>query len=163
MMRVLGIDPGSQNTGLGIIEDNQGEMKYLDCRTIKLAGRPMPIRLGMIYEGVGLMIDEYSPDVVSVEEVFFAKNPNSALVLGQARGSAICSAVTRKCEIVEYTALQIKQAVVGTGSAKKEQVQHMVRVILGLRFTPGSDEADALGSAICHIHTHQVQARLKQA
>lgn len=163
MMRVLGIDPGSQNTGLGVIDEDRGEMQYIDCRTIKLAGRPMPIRLGMIYEGVGKMIDEYAPDVVSVEEVFFAKNPNSALMLGQARGSAICSAVTRKCEIVEYTALQIKQAVVGTGSAKKEQVQHMVRVILGLRFTPGSDEADALGAAICHIHTHQVQARLKQA
>lgn len=162
-MRVLGIDPGSQTTGLGIVDIDRNNLQFIDCCNIKLAGRPLPIRLGMIYEGVGETIDKYRPDVVSVEEVFFAKNPGVALVLGQARGSAICAAVVRKCKIVEYTALQIKQSVVGTGSAKKEQVQHMVRVILGLRFTPGADEADALGCAICHIHTHQVETRLKQA
>lgn len=162
-MRVLGIDPGSLTTGVGVIDSDRSGIRFVDSRCIRVSGRPLPVRLGMIYDGVGAMIDQHRPDVVSVEKVFFASNPNSALVLGQARGSAICSAVTREREVVEYTALQVKQAVAGTGGARKEQVQHMVRVLLGLRSTPGSDEADALACAICHVHTHQVETKLRQA
>ena len=118
---------------------------------------------GEIYRQVGEAIARYQPEVVAVEQVFFSVNPRSALVLGQARGSAICSAVSQGKQVVEYTALQIKRAVVGNGNAKKEQVQHMVRVLLGLTYTPGTDEADALACAICHVHTTQTERKLKLA
>ena len=101
--------------------------------------------------------------MVAVEQVFVSNNARSALVLGQARGAAICAAVQAGVEVSEYSALQVKQSVVGTGSARKEQVQHMVRVLLGMTRTPKSDEADALACAICHIHTSQVASRILSA
>ncbi len=162
-MRVLGIDPGSRYTGLGIVESTTDEIVPVFSDCIRTGSRPMFERLGEIYRQVGQTITRYQPDVVAVEQVFFSVNPRSALVLGQARGSAICSAVSQERQVVEYTALQIKRAVVGNGNAKKEQVQHMVRVLLGLTHTPGTDESDALACAICHIHTAQIEHKLKLA
>ena len=159
-MRVLGIDPGSRNTGLGVVETINDRLRPVAHHCIRMGSEPLPDRLGRIYQGVQDMITQYEPDLVAVEQVFVANNANSALVLGQARGSAVCSAVNADRAVFEYSALQIKRALVGSGNAKKEQVQYMVRVLLGLERTPGPDEADALACAICHIHTAQTQAKL---
>ena len=162
-MRVLGIDPGSRNTGLGVVEATPDGIRAVAYHCIRLGGGPLPERLGAIYRGVTEIIREFEPDTVAVEQVFVSNNAKSALVLGQARGSAICSAINQDRSVSEYSALQIKQSVVGSGGAKKEQVQHMVRVLLGLRRTPQVDEADALACAICHIHTTQVTERMQLA
>ncbi len=162
-MRVLGIDPGSRNTGLGIVESTREGIRSIAYRRIKMGNEPLPLRLGQIYRGVSDIISEFNPDSVAIEQVFMANNAKSALVLGQARGSAICSAVVMDRSVAEYSALQIKRSVVGSGNAKKEQVQHMVRALLGLTQTPQSDEADALACAICHIHTAQVEEKLLSA
>ena len=162
-MRVLGIDPGSRNTGLGIVESTKSGICSIAYRRIKMGNEPLPLRLGQIYRGVSDIISEFNPDSVAIEQVFMANNAKSALVLGQARGSAICSAVVMDCSVSEYSALQIKRSVVGSGNAKKEQVQHMVRALLGLTQTPQADEADALACAICHIHTAQVEEKLLSA
>jgi len=159
-MRVLGIDPGSRNTGLGMVELKEGSLCCLGYERIRMGGEALPVRLGKIYQDVQHTINRFQPDVVAVEQVFISNNARSALTLGQARGSAICAAVNADRPVAEYSALQIKRAVVGTGGAGKEQVQHMVRVLLGLRETPSTDEADALACAICHIHTTQVERRL---
>jgi crossover junction endodeoxyribonuclease RuvC len=162
-MRVMGIDPGSRITGLGVVESDRDGLHQLFFEGVRLKDKSLPVRLGQIYQHVEQLIEQFKPDVVAVEQVFISKNAKSALVLGQARGSAVCSAVNAGCEIAEYSALQIKRAVVGTGSATKQQVQHMVRLLLGLRTEPGSDAADALACAICHIHTAQVEQRLQRA
>jgi crossover junction endodeoxyribonuclease RuvC len=162
-VRVLGIDPGSRNTGLGVVETTADGLRSVAYKRIRMGSEPLPQRLGTIYQGVKLIIAEFNPDMVAVEQVFISNNPKSALILGQARGSAVCSAVIAQCEVYEYSALQIKRAVVGSGNAKKEQVQHMVRVLLGLTVNPAEDEADALACAICHIHTAQVEQRLAAA
>ena len=159
-MRVLGIDPGSRNTGLGVVEAINDRLRPVAHHCIRMGSEPLPERLGRIYQGVQDMITQYEPDLVAVEQVFVANNANSALVLGQARGSAVCSAVNADRAVFEYSALQIKRALVGSGNAKKEQVQYMVRVLLGLARTPGPDEADALACAICHIHTARTQEKL---
>ena len=161
-MRVLGIDPGSRVTGLGLVESRNQSLIALHSENLRLGDGPLPERLGAIYRRVADLLLEYSPDMVAVEQVFIANNARSALVLGQARGSAVCSAVNGGCGVVEYSALQIKRAVVGSGSATKDQVQHMVRVLLGLRASPGADAADALACAICHVHTAEVSGRLGQ-
>lgn len=161
-IKVLGIDPGSRRTGLGVVESAGDALRLVASRCIRMENAPLNLRLGEIHRGVSEMLAQYHPQVVAVEQVFVAHNANSALALGQARGSAISAAVLAGLEVLDYTALQIKRAVVGTGSAKKEQVQHMVRVLLGLRATPSSDEADALACAICHIHTAQVADKLRR-
>ena len=162
-MRVLGIDPGSRITGLGVVELGKNGLRPLFYENLQLKDSSLPFRLGSIYQRIQQVMLQFSPDVVAVEQVFISNNAKSALVLGQARGSAICSAIIAEREVAEYSAKQIKQAVVGNGGATKEQVQHMVRVLLGLRSQPGSDAADALACAICHIHTAQVEAKLKNA
>ncbi len=159
-MRVLGIDPGSRNTGLGVVEAVHDELRSVACQCIRMGNEPLPGRLGRIYLGVQDMIMRYEPDLVAVEQVFVANNAKSALILGQARGSAVCSAVNAGRDVFEYSALQIKRALVGSGNAKKEQVQYMVRILLGLSRTPDADEADALACAICHIHTARIQDKL---
>jgi crossover junction endodeoxyribonuclease RuvC len=121
---------------------------------------PLDQRLGMIFRAVSAAVTDYQPDVVSIEQVFMANNAKSALVLGHARGSAICAAVMASLSVAEYSARQIKQSVVGTGSATKPQVQHMVRVLLGLQSNPPSDAADALACAICHVNTSRVSQRI---
>lgn len=162
-MRVLGIDPGSRITGLGIVESTADGLQSVTFQCIKMGNIPLPQRLGMIYQGVTGIIEQYQPDRVAIEQIFVAHNAKSALVLGHARGSAVCAAVNLEIEVFEYSALQIKRAVVGSGNARKEQVQHMVRVLLGLTRNPDSDEADALACAICHIHTDQVERKLMAA
>lgn len=162
-MRVLGIDPGSRITGLGVVESGGDGLRSLFFESTKLKGDPLPERLGQIFARVQQIIVEFQPDITAVEQVFVAQNPKSALTLGQARGAAVCAAVAAECAVTEYSALQIKKAVVGTGSASKQQVQHMVRILLGLRTRPATDAADSLACAICHIHTAQVEQRIQAA
>jgi crossover junction endodeoxyribonuclease RuvC len=150
--RILGIDPGSRITGYGVIESDGMHSRHITHGTLRLQGDAFPPRLGEIFAGIGRVIDEYQPTVMAIEQVFVSKNPSSALKLGQARGAAICAGVSRQLEVVEYTPTQIKQAVVGVGRAQKEQVQHMVQLILSLTQRPAADAADALAVALSHAH-----------
>lgn len=156
-MRVLGIDPGSRVTGYGVVDvTGQGAreaVSYVTSGCIKSGKGEMPERLGVIYHGVREIVEEYRPGIVAIERVFLAKNPSSALKLGQARGVAIAAAVAGELDVAEYAAREVKLAVTGTGGAAKTQVQHMVRVILQLAGTPAEDAADALAIAICHVNT----------
>ncbi|MFT5259338.1 MAG: crossover junction endodeoxyribonuclease RuvC [Saprospiraceae bacterium] len=161
-MRVLGIDPGSRITGLGVVELKGRELIGIQSQAVRLGSGELSLRLGDIYQAVTNMILETKPDVVAVEQVFMATNAKAALILGHARGSAVCAAVNAGVPVVEYSAKQIKQAVVGTGGADKAQVQHMVRILLRLTKTPQSDAADALACAICHAHTAQLESKLQQ-
>lgn len=160
MTVLLGIDPGSRVTGYGVIQAEAGRVDYLDSGCIRMSTVTMPVRLGEIFTGVTTLIDRYRPVELAIEQVFLARNADSALKLGQARGAAIAAAVSRGLPVAEYSARQIKQAVVGKGAAEKQQVQHMVRELLRLERAPASDAADALAAAICHAHTLQSGALL---
>jgi crossover junction endodeoxyribonuclease RuvC len=160
MAIILGIDPGSQKTGFGVIDSTNGRHRYVTSGVIRLPRAPLPERLRIIAESIGELVDSHGPGEVSVEQVFLARSADAALKLGQARGAAIVPCVTRGMAVSEYSARQIKQSVVGTGAADKTQVQHMVRVLLGLPATPQEDAADALAAALCHAHTRQSLARL---
>ncbi len=162
-LRVLGVDPGSRITGFGIVEFRQRSLHYVYGGTIKLAQYPFAVRLHHIYKGLAAVIEEHQPQVMAVEKVFVAHNAESALRLGHARGAAMVAATNAAVEVVEYTALQVKQAVVGNGKADKTQVQHMVRVLLGLRQKPTADTADALACGICHLHTWDNARRMNAA
>ena len=151
--RILGIDPGSRITGYGVLEVDGRDVRYLASGCIRPAGGSFVERLADIYRGVEEIIAVQQPAELAIEEVFLARNPASALKLGQARGVAIAAAVAQDLAVHEYAARKVKQTVVGTGRASKEQVQHMVRVILGLPAAPGTDAADALAIAICHVNT----------
>jgi len=153
-MRILGIDPGSRLTGFGVITVlRNGKLGYVASGCIRIPKGTLPERLKVILEGVDEVIDSHNPDVLSIEKVFMARNADSALKLGQARGAALCAALQHDLPVSEYTALQIKRAVVGTGRGDKKQVQHMVTALLGLSGTPQADAADALAAAICHANT----------
>jgi len=151
--RILGIDPGSRLTGYGVIDVRRGKAIYLASGCIRTRGDSAAERLFEIYVGVTTLIDEHAPHAVAVEEVFLAHNVSSALKLGQARGAALAAAASRQLPVAEYAARRVKQAVTGTGSATKQQMQHMVKVLLDLSRAPASDAADALAIAICHINT----------
>lgn len=153
MIRVIGIDPGSRLTGYGVIEVEGQRLAYRASGCIRTASGTFPGRLAEIYEGVCALIRDHQPDEVAIEEVFLARNPASALKLGQARGVAIAAAVAHGLPIHEYAARRVKQGLVGTGRASKAQVQHMVRVLLSLPGAPQADAADALAIAICHVNT----------
>jgi crossover junction endodeoxyribonuclease RuvC len=153
MALILGIDPGSQKTGFGIIDALGGRHRYVTSGVIRLPRAPLPERLRIIAESVGELVEQHGPSELSVEQVFLARSADAALKLGQARGAAIVPCVLRGLEVCEYSARQIKQAVVGTGAADKAQVQHMVRVLLKLPGTPQEDAADALAAALCHAQT----------
>lgn len=156
VIRILGIDPGLRITGFGIVDAEGGRLAYVTSGCIKSdAAQDLPQRLGTLFAGLGELLGRYQPDQVAVEKVFVNVNPQSTLLLGQARGAAICAAVHAGLPVAEYTALQIKQAVVGNGHAGKEQVQHMVKRLLTLPAEPGADAADALACAICHAHGGQ--------
>ena len=157
--RVLGIDPGSRITGYGVIEVRRGSMHYVESGCVRPVGAAFLNRLGDIYRGIDELICRHRPDEVAIEEVFLATNPASALKLGQARGAAIAAAVAHDLPVAEYAARRVKQTVVGTGRAGKEQVQHMVRVLLDLPGIPSADAADALAIAICHVNTSRLSAR----
>ncbi len=153
MTRVIGIDPGSRLTGYGLVEVGPAGLSYLGSGCIRTSRGPFPQRLAEIYQGVAELISTHTPEVLAIEEVFLARNPDSALKLGQARGVAIAAGVAHGLPVHEYAARRVKQGVVGTGRASKAQVQHMVRVILGLPGEPQADAADALAIAICHVNT----------
>lgn len=163
-MRILGIDPGSRITGFGVINTNtRGKVAYHASGCIRIPSSDLPERLKVIFEGVSELVQLHQPDAVAIEKVFMARNADSALKLGQARGAAICAATQHDLSVAEYTALQIKQATVGRGHADKSQVTHMVVALLGLSAAPQVDAADALACAICHAHHLQGQTMLEQA
>ncbi len=151
--RIIGIDPGSRITGYGVVEVVGKNLVYVTSGCIRTGTGTIPERLGEIYEGVTTLISDYKVQELAIEEVFLARNPSSALKLGQARGVAIAAAVTNGLPVFEYAARSVKQAVVGTGRAAKPQVQHMVKVLLQLGGVPAEDAADALAIAICHVNT----------
>lgn len=159
MAIVLGIDPGSRLTGYGIVRQRGGRIEYLGSGCIRVVSgqqeRALGERLRIIHDGVAELIAQFQPDEFAIEQVFMARNPDSALKLGQARGAAIVAAARHDLVIAEYSARQIKQSVVGTGGADKAQVQHMVMQMLKLPSKPQADAADALAVAICHCHTRQ--------
>ena len=161
-MRVLGIDPGSQRTGFGVLDDKGGRPTYVACGVIVALSGSIPERLHRIFSGVDEVIATYHPDVCAVERVFFAHNADSALKLGQARGVVLVAAARAHLAVHEYTALQIKKASVGVGHAAKSQVQHMMRALLGLSALPSPDAADALACALCHMHHSKGQESLRR-
>jgi crossover junction endodeoxyribonuclease RuvC len=161
-VRIMGIDPGSQRTGIGIIDvDPAGRSGHVfHCAIALLANENFSLRLKQIFDEVGALIDEYRPAEIAIERVFMARNPDSALKLGQARGAAICAGVSKGLTISEYAPKEIKQAIVGKGGAEKPQVQHMVGVLLDIREKLQADAADALAIALTHAHTRESVVRL---
>jgi crossover junction endodeoxyribonuclease RuvC len=164
-MRILGIDPGLRTTGFGVVDVHGSVLTYVASGTIStshLKTSELPARLRVLFDGVSEVVQRYQPAAASVEIVFVNVNPQSTLLLGQARGACITALVSRDLPVAEYTALQMKQAVVGYGKAQKAQVQEMVRRMLQLPGLPGPDAADALGLAITHAHagrSHQLRAQ----
>lgn len=151
-MRILGIDPGLRSTGFGVVENSGSRLKYVTSGCVKSGAGDLAVRLRSILQGLQEVIEANRPQEVAIEKVFVNANPQSTLALGQARGAAICAAVIAGLPVAEYTALQVKQSVVGKGHAQKQQVQHMVRRLLALPGDPSPDAADALACAICHAH-----------
>jgi crossover junction endodeoxyribonuclease RuvC len=165
-LRILGIDPGLRTTGFGVIEVDGVNLSYVASGTIStthLEKAQLPARLKVLFDGVSEVAQRYQCDAASVEIVFVNVNPQSTLLLGQARGACVTALVHADLPVAEYTALQMKQAVVGYGRADKTQVQEMVRRLLTLPGLPGPDAADALGLAITHAHAAKAMARLAQA
>src|SRR5471032_398493 len=153
MTLILGIDPGSRITGYGVVRDTGRGCVYVASGCIRTGSGELHERLQIVYRGLREVIQTYGPVTMGIEKVFMAKNADSALKLGQARGAAIVAGAEEGMEIAEYTATQVKQAVVGTGAANKEQVQMMVMHMLKLTSKPQIDASDALAIAICHAHT----------
>lgn len=162
-MRVMGIDPGSNCTGCGVIEEINNELKVIYWGSIKSKARQsFPQRLKFIYDELVAVIQNFNPDEVAVEDMFFATNVKSALKLGQTRGIAILSAVNEGKPVAEYSPLEVKQSVVGYGRAEKQQVQEMVTAILKLKEKPEPfDASDALAVAICHIHSTTTNSKFR--
>jgi crossover junction endodeoxyribonuclease RuvC len=165
-MRILGIDPGLRTTGFGVIDADGPRLHYVASGTIKTdaadAGH-LPARLKIIFDGVCEVAARYEPHCASVEIVFVNVNPQSTLLLGQARGAALTALVSGNLDVAEYTALQMKKAIVGHGQARKEQVQEMIMRLLKLPGLPGKDAADALGLAVCHAHAAKSFAAIDRA
>ena len=157
MTIILGIDPGSRTTGYGVVKIQDGRQNYIDSGCIRVVKHnetmPLAERLRIIFDSISNLIADHHPDEVAIERVFLSKNADSALKLGQARGVAIVAAAVHALDVAEYSALEIKKSVVGTGKATKEQVQHMVTAILSLNKHPQSDAADALAVALCHANS----------
>jgi crossover junction endodeoxyribonuclease RuvC len=162
-MRILGIDPGLRVTGFGIIDVDGPRLSYVASGVVRTPDADLPERLHVIFEGVREIVALHRPTTAAVEKVFVNVNPQSTLLLGQARGAAICALMTGRILVSEYTALQTKQATVGYGKASKGQVQEMVMRLLRLSGMPTSDAADALACAICHAHTGASVASLAVA
>ncbi|BAE74535.1 crossover junction endodeoxyribonuclease [Sodalis glossinidius str. 'morsitans'] len=160
MTVILGIDPGSRITGYGIVRQEGCKLTYLGSGCIRTKVDDLPARLKLIYAGVSEIITQFQPDCLAIEQVFMAKNADSALKLGQARGVAIVVAMNLDLPVFEYAARQVKQTVVGSGAAEKSQVQHMVRTLLKLPANPQADAADALAIAITHCHVSQNALRM---
>ena len=153
-LRILGIDPGLRVTGFGVIDMTGPQLAYVASGRVRGGERlPLPERIRLLVDGIGEVLSAYAPQAAVVEQVFVNVNPKSTLLLGQARGAAIATLVTGGLPVAEYTALQVKQAVVGAGKAGKQQVAHMVARLLALPVEPEGDAADALACAICHAHS----------
>jgi crossover junction endodeoxyribonuclease RuvC len=153
--RIIGIDPGSRCTGFGVIDSDGLRHNYVTSGHINIEGDELPERLGCIFNEISRIIEQWQPQTMGVEQVFVNKNVDSALKLGQARGAAICAGINAQLDVGEYTPRAIKKAVVGNGSADKEQIQQMMKLLLKLDFVPQSDEADGLAIALCHAnHMH---------
>lgn len=154
MRRIIGIDPGSRITGVGVIEhDNatgQSQCLYSGC--IRLADKEMPLRLGTLFYEIQDIVSHYRPTELAIEQIFVHKSAASALKLGQARGVAIAAVMFAKLTVFEYTPRSVKQSIVGSGAADKKQVQHMIKTLLSLTASPQADAADALAVALCHAH-----------
>ena len=155
MSLVLGIDPGSRVTGYGLIDVQGNRLSYVDCGCIRTEGGALPARLKKIFDELSQLVETHRPSQVAMEEVFVGRNAASALKLGQARGAAMAACLQSELEVSEYSARQVKQAVVGTGAAQKGQVQHMVKALLRISDTLAEDAADALAVAICHTNTQK--------
>lgn len=161
--RILGIDPGSRITGFGLVDFVDDHARYVASGSISSADGSFAERLRLIFRSVGEIVDEYRPQAVAIESVFVHRNAMSALKLGQARSAALCATFALDIGVYEYAPREIKLAVVGTGSASKTQVQHMVLSLLGLRGQPLPDAADALAAALCHGNQRRVRSRLTSA
>jgi len=162
-LRLLGIDPGSRTTGYGIVDFSGQTLVHVCCGCIRTKGDDLPARLVEIHAAVQALMSQYQPAEVAIERVFVARNPGAALKLGQARGAAIVAAADGGTPVFEYSPNEIKQAITGRGHADKQQIQHMIKVLLGLAKAPATDAADALAVAICHGHIRESRARLAKA
>ena len=162
-MRILGIDPGSRLTGFGVVDCDGHQSVYVASGAVRSIDGEFPERLKLIFRSVREIVDEFRPDVVAVESVFMHKNASSALKLGHARSAAICATFSLEAEVVEYAPREIKQAVVGTGAATKEQIQHMIVHLLNLEGDPSPDAADALAAALCHANQWKLHASARDA
>jgi crossover junction endodeoxyribonuclease RuvC len=165
-MRILGIDPGLQTTGFGVIDAEGSQLRYVASGTIRTQSAQradLPARLKLLFDGIHEVVARYQPQAAVVEIVFVNVNPQATLLLGQARGACLTALVSADLPVAEYTALQMKQAVVGYGRADKTQIQEMVRRLLALPGLPGPDAADGLGLAITHAHAGSAMARIAKA
>lgn len=159
-LRILGIDPGSRITGFGVLDFEADSPTYIASGTVQSINGEFPHRLKRIFESISQIVTEYRPDAVAIESVFVHRNAGSALKLGHARSAALCATFESDVEVFEYAPREIKLAVVGTGSATKDQVQHMVVSLLKLEGAPSADAADALATALCHGHYRRLSLRL---
>ena len=155
MPLVLGIDPGSRITGFGLIDVEGNRLSFVECGCIRTEKGSLPLRLQKIFNQLSHLVETHQPSQAAIEQVFVGRNSASALKLGQARGAAIVACLKSNLEVSEYSARQVKLAVVGTGAARKGQVQHMVKALLGISDTLAEDAADALAVAICHTNTRK--------
>jgi crossover junction endodeoxyribonuclease RuvC len=162
-LRILGLDPGSQATGYGVIDWRAGQARFVACGAIRTRGGEFLPRLRQIFDGVQSLMREYSPDEIAVERVFMHRNADSALKLGQARGAALCAALASAQSVYEYAPREVKLAVVGQGGAEKQQVQMMVRTLLHLEGDLKADSADAIGLALCHAYSRAARSTVAAA
>jgi len=159
-LRILGIDPGLNRTGFGVIDARGDRLTCVEAGVIRVPSGELAVRLGVILRELNAVIAAHRPALAVVEQVFVNVNPKATLLLGQARGAALCAAVSGGLAVHEYSALSVKQAVVGTGRATKEQVQLMIARLLDLPAAPQADAADALACAVCHAHTSRLRGAL---
>ena len=160
-MKVLGVDPGTAATGYGVVaREGGGAASLVECGVIRTsADRELPVRLREIHEGLGEVLERHAPDVVAVESVFYGKNVRTTVLLGHARGAILLAAAMRELEVADYSPAEIKNAIVGTGRATKEQVQFMVKKLLRLKEVPSpADAADGVAVALCHLNTGRLAA-----
>ena len=160
--RILGIDPGSRLTGIGVIEIAGGRSRCLTHEVVRLGDGPLPARLLALMQRLRALCAEFRPDEVAMEQVFVHRNVASALVLGEARGVAVCAVAEAGLPLHEYSPASIKQAITGNGRAEKTQVQHMVRMLLNLPVSPAADAADALACALCHAHSRTLKMQTEK-
>lgn len=164
-MRILGIDPGLQCTGFGVVDSDGAHLHYVASGTIQTSpkdGALLPARLRILFDGINEVVARYQPEVAACEIVFVNVNPQATLLLGQARGACLTALVSNDLAVAEYTALQLKKAVVGYGKAAKPQVQEMVKRLLKLPGLPGKDAADALGLCITHAQVSKTMAAINK-